>query len=294
MSSTATGNRVFVINCGSSSLKYQLVDPVRGTAVASGLVEQIGEPLGRVTHTYAGNVSELIGEIGDHTRALDLVYQMFHESRLDLDDAGVAAVGHRIAHGGTVFEQHLVTDDVLEAISQLSELAPLHNPANVCGIEIAGEGLPDIPHVAVFDTEFFADLPPSATSIPIDAEVTHKYGIRRYGFHGTSHQYASAQAAQFLARDLAELNTIVLHIGNGAFRRGGARRTGSRRHHRNDDSRRADHGHASRRRRSRSDPASAAQREHGRGRTRGPAPTGVQDLRGCAAPTTSGDQPPQT
>ena len=142
---------------------------------------------------------------------------MFHESRLDLDDAGVAAVGHRIAHGGTVFERpHLVTDDVLEAISQLSELAPLHNPANVCGIEITKKRFPDIPHVAVFDTEFFADLPPSATSIPIDAEVTHKYGIRRYGFHGTSHQYASAQAAQFLARDLAELNTIVLHIGNGA------------------------------------------------------------------------------
>jgi acetate kinase len=217
MSSTATRNRVFVINCGSSSLKYQLVDPVRGTAVASGLVEQIGEPLGRVTHTYAGNVSELIGEIGDHTRALDLVYQMFHESRLDLDDAGVAAVGHRIAHGGTVFERpHVVTDDVLEAISQLSELAPLHNPANVCGIEITKKRFPDIPHVAVFDTEFFADLPPSVTSIPIDAEVTHKYGIRRYGFHGTSHQYASEQAAQFLARDLAELNTIVLHIGSGA------------------------------------------------------------------------------
>lgn len=208
---------VLVINSGSSSIKYELVDVARECAVASGIVERIGEPQGRLTHAYDGRTSEWNGEVADHTQALTMAYRMFAETGLDLDEAGVAAVGHRLVHGGKVFTQPtLITPEVVETIERLADLAPLHNPANIIGIEVAQEHFPDVPHVGVFDTGFFHTLPPAAAAYAIDADVAERYGVQRYGFHGTSHKYVSERSARLLGRPCADVNSIVLHLGNGA------------------------------------------------------------------------------
>ncbi|CRK52368.1 acetate kinase A and propionate kinase 2 [Rhodococcus sp. RD6.2] len=208
---------VLVVNSGSSSVKYQLVDPVTGVAIASGLVERIGEPDGRITHHHDGVDRERRGPIGDHGDGLRLAFEMFAEDGTDLATVGIAAVGHRVVHGGEVFyEPTVITPDVLAEIRRLSSLAPLHNPANVLGIESAMAVLPNVPHVAVFDTAFFHTLPAKARTYAIDAEVAKAHDVRRYGFHGTSHQYVSGRVAEFLGRDIGELNQIVLHLGNGA------------------------------------------------------------------------------
>ncbi|HEX7323342.1 MAG TPA: acetate kinase [Mycobacterium sp.] len=193
---------VLVLNSGSSSIKFQIVDPVAGTAVAAGVVEQIGEP-------GSG--------IADHAAGLRQVYRLLADSGVDLATVGIKAVGHRVVHGGKRFYRPtLITDETVAEIERLAELAPLHNPANAIGIKAARVDFPDVPHVAVFDTGFFHSLPEAATTYAIDREVAERYGIRRYGFHGTSHEYVSQQVAVVLGRDLAELNTIVLHLGNGA------------------------------------------------------------------------------
>ncbi|OMC09749.1 acetate kinase [Mycolicibacter heraklionensis] len=196
---TAAG-LVLVLNSGSSSIKFQLVDPVVGTAVLSGLVEQIGE---------ADSL------VADHAAGLKLIHQQLVDSGIDL--ASVRAVGHRVVHGGKLFHRPtLITDEVVTEVERLDELAPLHNPANVIGIEVARNDFPDVPHVAVFDTGFFHSLPAAAASYAIDHDVAMRYDIRRYGFHGTSHEYVSGEVAILLDRDPAELNVIVLHLGNGA------------------------------------------------------------------------------
>ncbi|GAB2452596.1 acetate/propionate family kinase [Xylanimonas ulmi] len=205
---------VLVLNSGSSSLKYQLVNPDTGEALAVGLVEKIGEPLGVLTHEVgeAETMREL--PIPDHGEALRLVLGLFDEVGPSLDAAGVVAVGHRVVHGGTAYSHPtVVDDDVVAGIEALIPLAPLHNPANVTGIKVARELL-DVPHVAVFDTAFFASLPESAYTYAIDAAVAKEHQIRRYGFHGTSHEYVSQRVAQVLGRD--DLKQIVLHLGNGA------------------------------------------------------------------------------
>jgi acetate kinase len=208
---------VLVINSGSSSIKYQLLDPSAHAAVASGLVEQIGEPEGRVRHEMWGRAVERRGPIPDHGEGLRLALVMFAEGGLDLDKVNIAAVGHRVVHGGQVFhEPTLITPSVVAEIARLAKLAPLHNPANAIGIEVAQQQFPDIPHVAVFDTGFFHTLPAAAATYAIDSGLAQQYDVRRYGFHGTSHQYVSQQVAAFLGRELPELNTIVLHLGNGA------------------------------------------------------------------------------
>ena len=208
---------VLVINSGSSSLKYQLVNPVGGEAIASGLVERIGEQDGVVRHTFAGNTTRRTGRIADHGDALRTALDLFGEVGPDLAEAHVVAVGHRVVHGGSRFsEPTVVDDDVLRAIADLSPLAPLHNPANLRGIEVARTLLPDVPHVVVFDTAFFHTLPEAASTYALDREVAEKHAIRRYGFHGTSHQYVSGKVARALGRRLADLNQIVLHLGNGA------------------------------------------------------------------------------
>ncbi|GAA4487233.1 acetate kinase [Rhodococcus olei] len=208
---------VLVVNSGSSSIKYQLVDPAAGVAIASGLVERIGEPDGRITQRHGDREGEHRGAIADHAEGLRLAFAMFTEAGLDLHRAGIAAVGHRVVHGGEVFYRPtVITDEVLAEIARLSSLAPLHNPANVIGIVGAMRELPNVPHVAVFDTAFFHTLPAPARTYAIDAEVARAHGVRRYGFHGTSHEYVSGQVAQFLGRDPGELNQIVLHLGNGA------------------------------------------------------------------------------
>lgn len=208
---------VLVVNSGSSSIKYQLVDPDSGDAVASGLVERIGEPDGLVVHHHGGVDREHRGPIADHAQGLRLAFGMFAEDGIDLATAGIAAVGHRVVHGGDVFHRPtLVTADVLAEIRRLSALAPLHNPANAVGIESAVQALPSVPHVAVFDTAFFHTLPARARTYAIDATVAREHGVRRYGFHGTSHEFVSARVAEFLGRDPGELNQVVLHLGNGA------------------------------------------------------------------------------
>lgn len=205
---------VLVVNSGSSSVKFQVVDPEAGTSIATGLVEQIGETEGRVVLSYEGEETEQRREIADHGVGLSVAFEMLADAGIDLGKE-VSAVGHRVVHGGEVFyEPTLIGDDVCKQISELSALAPLHNPPNLLGIEVAREQLPNVPHVAVFDTAFFHALPAAAATYAIDREVARAHGIRRYGFHGTSHQYVSQQVAQFVGHE--NPNQIVLHLGNGA------------------------------------------------------------------------------
>lgn len=216
---------VLVLNSGSSSLKYQLVDPGSGEVLAGGVVERIGEGTGRVAHEVAGEEVSREQPVADHGAALRLVLDLFEEAGPSLREAGIAAVGHRVVHGGTSFTAPVVVDDdVVEAVRGLVPLAPLHNPANVTGIEVARELL-DVPHVAVFDTAFFTDLPPAAATYAIDAGTAAEHGVRRYGFHGTSHQFVSSAVAEHPAvtamlaaagREPGTLRQVVLHLGNGA------------------------------------------------------------------------------
>lgn len=207
---------ILVVNSGSSSVKFQLVDPESGESIASGLVEQIGETHGRVALDYRGTESERREPIADHGVGLAVAFEMLAEAGVELGNE-VTAVGHRVVHGGQVFyEPTLIDDAVLKQISDLSDLAPLHNPPNVLGIEVARRQLPDTPQVAVFDTAFFHALPDAAATYAIDHDVAQAHSIKRYGFHGTSHQYVSQQVAAVLGRSIDDLNQIVLHLGNGA------------------------------------------------------------------------------
>lgn len=192
---------VLVLNCGSSSLKYAVVEPDTGRQLADGIVERIGDAEG----------------VPDHEAALRAAFDQLADAGLRLDELGLVAVGHRVVHGGPDLYRPTVVDDALIAeVRSLSALAPLHNPPALLGIEVARKVLPDLPHVAVFDTAFFHDLPAAAATYAIDRDVAEQWHIRRYGFHGTSHQYVSEQAAEFLGVPLASLNQIVLHLGNGA------------------------------------------------------------------------------
>ena len=193
---------VLVLNSGSSSLKYQLIEPDSGESLADGIVEQIGEPS---------------SPVADHGAALRVAFDKLSDDGIDLTACGLAAVGHRVVHGGSVFYRPTVIDDAVVAeLKGLSMLAPLHNPPALQGIEVARSMLPAVPHVAVFDTAFFHNLPAAAATYAIDRELAEKWHIRRYGFHGTSHRYVSEQAAAFLDRPWEKLNQIVLHLGNGA------------------------------------------------------------------------------
>ncbi|WP_156765236.1 acetate kinase [Mycobacterium sp. 1245852.3] len=201
MTATSGSRLVLVINSGSSSLKYQVVDPDSGTARATGLVERIGEESSSVP---------------DHDAALRRAFDALADDGIDLKTSGIVAVGHRVVHGGNAFYQPTLLDDaVIGRLHELSELAPLHNPPALKGIEVARKLLPDIAHIAVFDTGFFHDLPPAAATYAIDRDLAQRYQIRRYGFHGTSHRYVSEQAAAFLERPVGDLKQIVLHLGNG-------------------------------------------------------------------------------
>ncbi|AQA14128.1 acetate kinase [Streptomyces malaysiensis] len=194
------GSRVLVLNSGSSSVKYQLLDMADGSRPASGIVERIGE-----------------GPVADHAAALKEVADELAAKGLGLDSPELAAVGHRVVHGGTRFtEPTLITDEVVEEIEKLIPLAPLHNPANVTGIKVARSLRPDLPQVAVFDTAFHSTIPEAAARYAIDVRTADRWGVRRYGFHGTSHAYVSRATAALLGKDPAEVNTIVLHLGNGA------------------------------------------------------------------------------
>jgi acetate kinase len=193
---------VLVLNSGSSSLKYQLIEPDSGESLAEGVIEKIGEPSSLVT---------------DHGAALRVAFEELSEDGIDLKACGLVAVGHRVVHGGAVFYRPTLVDDAVVAeLKHVSMLAPLHNPPAVQAIEVARKMLPDVPHVAVFDTAFFHHLPAAAASYAIDRELAERWRIRRYGFHGTSHRYVSEHAAAFLGQPWEKLNQIVLHLGNGA------------------------------------------------------------------------------
>jgi acetate kinase len=216
--STSSGRgtgTVLVLNSGSSSLKYQLVHPDTAEVLASGLVERIGESTGSITHKTGTDAFTIGRAFADHGAALVAVEEQFSEHGPDLDSAGIRAVGHRVVHGGPDFSDPvIIDDDVLAEIRNLSALAPLHNPAAVAGIE-AARGQFGVPHIAVFDTAFFTGLPAEAATYALPRELAEHNRIRRYGFHGTSHAYVSRTAAEFLGRDLGELNQVVLHLGNG-------------------------------------------------------------------------------
>jgi acetate kinase len=191
---------VLVLNAGSSSLKYQLVVPETAEVQAKGIIERIGE---------AGS------SVVDHDAAVRAMADELTASGVDLDTVGLRAVGHRVVHGGPDFsDPTIIDDDVLDEIKDLIPLAPLHNPGAVSGIEAARAEF-DVPHVAIFDTAFFSTLPVAAATYAIPRDLAQKYRIRRYGFHGTSHQFVSRAAAELVGRDLGELNQIVLHLGNG-------------------------------------------------------------------------------
>jgi acetate kinase len=207
---------VLVVNAGSSTIKYALIDPELGTPVAEGLVERIGDEGSCAEHTHDGTTTERAAPVADHGQALRLAFALFDEAGPALADAGVAAVGHRVVMGGTEYARPTLVDDkVLAAIDRLAPLAPLHNPANLTAIRAAQALLPEVPHVAVFDTAFFHDLPAAAATYAIDRTVAERHGVRRYGFHGTSHQYVSGRVAEVLGTP-AGLRQIVLHLGNGA------------------------------------------------------------------------------
>ncbi|MET9201089.1 acetate kinase [Gordonia sp. NPDC003585] len=208
---------VLVLNAGSSSLKYQLLHPDTGEVWADGIVERIGENDSSITHEQGDVEIRETAAIADHLAAIEWAIRCFADNGTDLAAAGLVAVGHRVVHGGrTFYEPTIITREVISEITRISPLAPLHNPANLIGIEAARTFLPDVPSVAVFDTAFFHGLPDAAATYAIDRGVADLHAIRRYGFHGTSHDYVSHRVADFLGRDYDELNQIVLHLGNGA------------------------------------------------------------------------------
>ncbi|MGW7491952.1 acetate kinase [Streptomyces sp. NPDC054786] len=217
---TATATRVLVLNSGSSSVKYQLLDMHDGTRLATGLVERIGEESSRLVHTplaSGGGKRETEDAIADHEAALKAVAAELAADGLGLDSPELAAIGHRVVHGGLKFTDPTVIDDaVLKEIERLVPVAPLHNPANITGIRTARALRPDLPQVAVFDTAFHTTMPEYAARYAIDVATADAHRIRRYGFHGTSHAYVSRKTAALLGKDPSEVNVIVLHLGNGA------------------------------------------------------------------------------
>ncbi len=210
---------VLVINCGSSSLKYQLIDSVTEDVLAKGLCERIKID-GKLKHTPTGKETvEIDSPMPDHTAAVELVLKMLtdpvHGVISSLDEIG--AVGHRIVHGGEKFASStLITDEVIRAITDCNDLAPLHNPANLIGIDSCRKLMPEVPMVAVFDTAFHQTMPEKAYLYGIPYEYYETYKIRKYGFHGTSHSFVSKHTAELLGKQPEQLKTIVCHLGNGA------------------------------------------------------------------------------
>ena len=211
---------ILVINCGSSSLKYQLINMKNEEVLAIGIAERIAIEGSRLKHT-AGDKDKVIieGDMPNHKAAVKFVIDALtdpeHGVVKDINE--INAVGHRIVHGGEEFNESIVIDeDVITAVEKCSDLAPLHNPANLIGIEACKQLMPEVPMVGVFDTAFHQTMPAKAYLYGLPYEYYKKHKVRRYGFHGTSHKYVSYRAAEFLGKDVSELKTIVCHLGNGA------------------------------------------------------------------------------
>lgn len=211
---------ILVINCGSSSLKFQLIDAVTEKLIAKGLCERIGIEGSQLVYQPAGRDKiKTVTPMEDHTKAIKLVLEALtdKENGVVKELSEIGAVGHRIVHGGEKFAAStLINEEVIAAITECNELAPLHNPANLIGIAACKELMPDTPMVAVFDTAFHQTMPQEAYLYGIPYEYYEKYRIRRYGFHGTSHSYVSKKAAEVLGQQYENLKLIVCHLGNGA------------------------------------------------------------------------------
>ena len=210
--------KVLVINCGSSSLKYQLIDMDGEKVLCKGLCERIGMESSMITHEANGNKATTPAIFPTHTEAFaEVVKKMTTGDGKVIDDVSeINAIGHRVVHGGEKFQAScLITPEVIETLRELSPLAPLHNPAGILGIEAAKKVFGDIPNVAVFDTAFHSTMPPKAFMYAIPYEYYEKYGVRRYGFHGTSHRYVSQRVCEYLGVDPAGKRIITCHVGNG-------------------------------------------------------------------------------
>lgn len=211
---------VLVINCGSSSLKYQLIDSESEKVLAKGLCERIGISGSAITHEPAGREKvKTEVDMPNHTAAIQLVIEKLTDASVGVIGSlkEIGAVGHRIVHGGEKFsEATILTPEVLKEVESCNDLAPLHNPANLVGIHSCMEIMPGVPMVGVFDTAFHQTMPKKAYLYGIPYEYYEKYKIRRYGFHGTSHDYVSKRAAEILGKDRKDLRIIVCHLGNGA------------------------------------------------------------------------------
>ena len=211
---------VLVINCGSSSLKYQLINSESEEVLAKGLCERIGINGSAITHQPAGGekvTTEV--EMKNHTQAVQYVIEKLTDKEVgvitSLDE--IDAVGHRVVHGGEKFASSvIITDEIVKAIEECNDLAPLHNPANLIGINSCKEIMPNVPMVAVFDTAFHQTMPKKAFLYGLPYEYYDKYKVRRYGFHGTSHDFVSNRAAEILGKKREDLNIVVCHLGNGA------------------------------------------------------------------------------
>ena len=211
---------ILVINCGSSSLKFQLIDSETEKQIAKGLCERIGIEGSQLVYQPAGGEKEeTVTPMPDHTKAIELVLNALTNEKTgvvkSLDEIG--AVGHRIVHGGEKFAAStIITDEVIEAITACNDLAPLHNPANLIGIDACRKLMPNTPMVGVFDTAFHQTMPKEAYLYGLPYEYYEKYQVRRYGFHGTSHSYVSKRVAELLGKNYEDLKIIVCHLGNGA------------------------------------------------------------------------------
>ncbi|KWW30178.1 MAG: acetate kinase [bacterium P3] len=212
--------KILVLNCGSSSIKYQLVDMDNNAEVmAKGLLERIGLAMGEFTHKYHGEKHYEQLPIPDHTAGIKIVLKALTDTKMGVigDLKEIGAVGNRVAHGGELFaDSCVITDQVIAQIKSLTDLAPLHTPGNLAGIYAMREVLPDVPQVAVFDTAFHSTMPAKSYLYGLPYEYYKKYGIRRYGFHGTSHKFVGEKAAKMIGRDWNDLKIISCHLGSGA------------------------------------------------------------------------------
>jgi len=205
---------VLILNAGSSSLKFNLFDMGKEVSIAEGMAERIGIAEANLTCVLAGEKRKEVMDLPTHKEALQAILERLHNAVLH--DTPIHAVGHRVVHGGPKYgDSVLVTEEVIQDIEHFAMYAPLHNPANALGIRTAMAAFPDVPHVAVFDTAFHHNIPDHARIYGIPYDLSQKYGIRRYGFHGTSHAYVAARTAILLCRPLRSLKIVTCHIGNG-------------------------------------------------------------------------------
>lgn len=210
-------SKIIAINGGSSSFKFKLFEMPEETVIASGVVERIGIGNGRFTINFNNRTETVETEFKDHAAAVEMMLNRLTAFNIIDKIEDIEGTGHRVVHGGEIYDDSVVIDEkTIENISQLSELAPLHNPANLMGIEAFRTLLPDVPHVAVFDTSFHQTMPEKSYLYSLPYDYYKEYGIRKYGFHGTSHKYVTMRAAELLGRPLEELRLISCHLGNGA------------------------------------------------------------------------------